>query len=132
MCSLLSLLLCALTVAWWTQSQGQVDQLTFEHTGSHAIRLWGSNGKLLVTRTVVPADYTKPIRFARDPQESNPLLLATSFSYASQPARDIDGGTETNVVVPAWLLASVFSILPLTWITLKLRRRAWAKKIAQS
>jgi hypothetical protein len=86
MCSLLSLLLCALTVAWWTQSQGQVDQLTFEHTGSHAIRLWGSNGKLLVTRTVVPADYTKPIRFARDPQESNPLLLATSFSYASQPA----------------------------------------------
>ena len=47
--ALLSLLLGAATVWWWTGSGQRIDQLSLECNGSHSLRLWGSGGKVLLT-----------------------------------------------------------------------------------
>jgi hypothetical protein len=134
--SLLSLLLGIATVWWWTGSSGRIDQLSFEWRGSQSIRIWGSGGKILVTRTVFrtasPATASAGIGLgsgqiawnsvAAVPASADPRLALSMFSRVTTTLPG-SGGVESTFVLPAWLLALIFALLPTVWLARKLKGR---------
>lgn len=128
--ALASLLMLAATIWWWTGSGGRVDQLSFERHGTQTVRVWGSGGKVLLTRSVYPhaassgsgqlAWSTTRHTASQSPADSK--LTLASFSYASQPLAD-RGGTETYLVLPAWMLVLLFALLPALWVAAKLKKK---------
>lgn len=127
--ALVSLLLGAGTVWWWTGSGKRIDQLTFERHGAQSIRLWGSGGKVMLTRTVYPASATpgsgqlawSSIPSSPSDKTTSDKLALASFSYASEPLPDKPGGRESSLVLPAWLLTMFFALLPALWLGSKLK-----------
>jgi hypothetical protein len=131
-CALLSLLFGTATVWWWTGSRNRIDQVLFERHGKQSIKLWGSGGKLLLTRTSYPpasaTNGTGQVAWSSIPFNStdpkapaDPRLTLASFSYASQPIGDKSGATESTLVLPAWLLVMVFGLLPAFWLASRLK-----------
>jgi hypothetical protein len=134
-CALMSLLLGVATVWWWTNSGNRIDQITFERQGSQSIRLWGSGGKVLVTRTVFPAAPMASAGFGAGQlawnsvssvpvsgKTGDPRLAMSTFSYVTTPLAD-RGGVESTLVLPAWLLVLGFALLPTVWLAPKLKRK---------
>ncbi len=127
--ALISLLLGAATVWWWTGSRNRIDQLTFEKHGSQSVRLWGSDGKVMLTRTVQPASATpgsgelawSSIPASSSDKATQEKLSLASFSYVSQPLADKPGGREASLVLPAWLLIMTFALFPCLWLGSKMK-----------
>jgi hypothetical protein len=128
-----SLLLCAGTVWWWTSSGERIDQLTYERHGAQTVNFWGSGGKVMFTRTVYPGeskDNLRQLSFNSLPLDSGAAindgkLTLMTVSYNSQP---MNGGTVSTLVMPAWLIASVFSVFPALWLATKLKKKKAPKK----
>lgn len=144
--ALVSLMLAAATGLWWMRSTSSVDQVTLDRTGKDTLRLWGTDGKVLLTRTTVPMvaptrrgdDDTKaptaPVptaqlrwasfnRNAPNSPAADPKFTLTAFSFSSQPLANATGVTESTFVVPVWMIITVFSVLPLLWVSLRFRKK---------
>jgi hypothetical protein len=131
--ALFSLLLCAGTVWWWTSSGNRIDQVTYERHGAQTVNLWGSGGKVMLTRTVytgMPSDSLRQLSFnsiALDPSAAinNPSLTLMTVSYNKQPQ---NGAMVSTLVMPAWLIAAVFSIFPALWMATKMKKKKKPEK----
>jgi hypothetical protein len=143
--ALVSLMLAAATGLWWMRSASKVDQVTLDRTGKDTLRLWGTDGKLLVTRTTVPMvaptrrdDDAKappaPVptaqlrwasfdRSAPNSPAADPKFTMTAFSFASQPLANTAGVIESTFVVPVWMIMTAFSVLPVLWVSLRFRKK---------
>lgn len=148
MSALVSLMLAAATGLWWMRSTSKVDQITLERTGRDTLRLWGTDGKLLLVRTAPPLP--APVRKGREDDEirapqpavpdaqfrwasfhrsapnspaTDPKFMLTSFSFASQPVPNAAGLTESTFVVPVWMITTVFAVLPLLWVSLRFKKK---------
>lgn len=146
--AMVSLMLAAATGLWWMRSTQKVDQVTLERTGRDTLRLVGTDGKFLLTRTI-PATIA-PARKVRDDDSAKappaPLpeaqfrwasydrhapnlpavdakFAATSFSFASQPGTNAAGLSESTFVVPVWMLTAAFSLLPLLWVSVRFKKK---------
>lgn len=127
-CAFLSLALGAGTIWWWTSSKRHIDQLAYERPGTHAVRLWGSDGRVLLTRAVYSSPQRTPVRqvtwssipAVADAKGSPTGLTWASFAYDKQPMKEADG-VESTLVVPAWLLAAAFMVPPMAWLALRMK-----------
>jgi hypothetical protein len=126
--ALFSLLLCAATVWWWTSSGGRIDQVTYERHGVQTVNFWGSGGKVMVTRTVYgekASDSRRQISFDSVPLDSGSTVANSdstlmTVAYNTQP---LNGAKVSTLVMPAWLIAGVFSIFPALWMATKLKSK---------
>src|SRR4051794_13196287 len=90
--ALCSLLLGATTVWWWINSSTRMNQLTFRQSSGDTIRVLGCDGKLLLTRTMVPPDKTDSsqptqltwmtVPYTPGADKDQPELKWASFHYA--------------------------------------------------
>jgi hypothetical protein len=133
--ALFSLLFCAATVWWWTLSGNRIDEVTLERHGQQTMHLWGSGGKVMVTRTVHPAEGHAPTSMVSwgstpmDPKtagDANISLLSVSFNR--QPLSGGKGGEISTLILPAWLIAAVFALPPSLWVAPKFKRKKKGEK----
>ena len=52
---------------------------------------------------------------------------ALGFAYRSQPRSS--GGRESTLVLPMWMLACLFAVMPLTWTWGRIRRNKKIERI---
>jgi hypothetical protein len=125
----LSLLLCAGCAWWWIGSSKRMDQFTWQTRGGQAVRVLGSDGKLMLTRTLTatPPESVNgqitwgSIPYAGGSSPGEPQLQWTSFSYTTRPLADKAGGHEATLILPAWAVVSTFGLLPLMWGVAKVK-----------
>jgi hypothetical protein len=126
-----SLLLCAGTVWWWTSSGERIDQLTYERHGAQTVNFWGSGGKVMFTRTVYPGeskDNLRQLSFNSLPLDSGAAINNATLMTVSYNSQPMNGGTVSTLVMPAWLIASVFSVFPALWLATKMKKKKAQKK----
>jgi hypothetical protein len=130
--ALFSLLLGAATVWWWTGSSRRIDQISLERGGAQSMRLLGSSGKLMFTKTAMPRSasvcagqlaWSSVAYNSSDKSSADPKLALASFSYTSQPLADKPGGHESTLVLPAWLLTLIFALMPTLWFGSKMKTK---------
>jgi hypothetical protein len=132
--ALCSMLMCVGVAWWWTaRSASKIDQLTFQSGAGETVKLWGSNGKLMLTRTLRSdpgATGVKQVSWGSTPCDASgkaspggsSKMEFSMFAYGAEPIPEkAGGGTETTIIVPAWMLVAVFSVLPLTWAASKMK-----------
>ena len=133
-CAVFSMLMCGAVAWWWTaHSPSKIDQVSYQAGPGDTLKLWGSNGKLMLTRTqrpVAEAGGFKQLSWGSSPCDAagaagagaNSKLASSMFAYAAEPLSDKPGGgTETTIVVPAWMLVAVFAVLPVMWAGSRLK-----------
>jgi hypothetical protein len=138
--ALVSLLLFAGTVWWWTHSSGRVDELTYEKPGVQSLHVWGTGGKLTITRTVYPGaavvenphqvtwGSTTPDAKAAAQISSASSLGFMPFAFDRQPPAANKGAMISRLILPAWMIAAVFALPPALWVAPKFKRKKQAAK----
>jgi hypothetical protein len=128
--ALLSLLMSAGTVWWWINSGSHMNQLTFRQSSGDTLRVLGCDGKLLLSRTLVPSDKgdkdPQPtqltwltVPYTPGAQKDQPELKWSSFHYAHDT---LDKGViESSLVLPVWVITACFAVAPLIWFHKKLK-----------
>ncbi|HEY7089669.1 MAG TPA: hypothetical protein VH518_16340 [Tepidisphaeraceae bacterium] len=137
--ALVSLCFCGLTCWWWYHSIDRVDELAYDGHGQHAVRLWGSGGKVRLTRTVYTGSAesnTSLVSWTSSPldsssaNEANKITLLSVW-YNNEPVSTFGkSGEVSTLVVPAWLIAGVFVVPAGIWATARMNRKKEAKRIA--
>jgi hypothetical protein len=131
--SLFSLVLCLGCLAWWYRTSSKVDELAYQREDVEVLRLAGSEGKVALTHTLYDAKRSRlgPARVHWDSidgtNEPTVKNTALGFAYRSQPRNS--GGRESTLVVPMWMLACLFSVMPLAWTWGRIRRNQKIEKL---
>lgn len=136
-CTLASLLLATLSAWCWMQSESKVGQFSFERGGSDAVRVWSFEGNFIFSRSVMVEPQSSgsgQLAWASTPKLADGapppgLTLASGFSVQTHPLKD-NKGTETILLLPAWLVTAVFAVLPAFWIAKKIRPKGKKKPAA--
>src|SRR5215207_5309833 len=94
--ALVSLLLCAGCVWWWVGSSGKMAHFSWQGRGGSTVHLMGSDGKVMLTRTVADGDVSDGrITWGSMPSGKEPQLEWTSFTYSTRPSPSKSGGIES-------------------------------------
>ena len=134
LCAVFSMLMCFGVAWWWTsRSPSKIDQVSYQAGPGDTVKLWGSKGKLMLTRTQRPAPDNggfKQLSWGSSPCDAagtaaagvNSKMAFSMFAYGAEPIPEkAGGGTETTIVVPAWMLVAVFAVLPIMWAGSRLK-----------
>ena len=121
--TILSFVLLAASVWWWTHSSNHMDQLTVQRDGGSTLKVMGSSGKVMLTKAAHNGD-ARPagqLSWSSVPYDAAQGKLAwTSFSFTSQP---VGRGVESTLILPVWLLTLVFAVFPLVWVAAKFKKK---------
>ncbi len=133
--SALSLVLCLTSLFWWYRTSSKVDELTYQREDVEVLRLAGSAGKMAVTHTLYNANRDRlgaaKVSWgsaAGTDSEASAQSTALGFAYRSQPT-GLGGGRSSTLVLPLWMLAGLFAVMPICWVGARARRKKKAKKI---
>jgi hypothetical protein len=108
-----------------------MNQFTFRQPSGDTVRVLGCDGKLLLTRTMVPLGKDKDenvqptqlswvtVPYTPGADKDQPELKWASFSYSHNTAEK--GVIQSSFVMPIWVMTAVFSVVPLMWFHKKLK-----------
>jgi hypothetical protein len=127
--SALSLVLCLMSIGWWFRTSSKVDELTYQREDIELLRFSGTGGKMVVTHALYdpgrPRLGSGKISWESAPQKADAQAL--DFGYRSQPGNG--GRRDSTLVLPMWMLAAMFAVMPLCWVGARARRKKKVKKI---
>ena len=132
--SALSLVLCLASLFWWYRTSSKVDELTYQREDVEVLRLAGSGGKMAVTHTLYDANRARlgagkvSWGSAAGTNDASVQSTALGFAYRSQPA-GLGGGRSSTLVLPLWMLACLFAVMPICWVGARARRKKKVKQI---
>src|SRR5688572_14191211 len=110
--SVLSLVLCLGCLGWWLRTSSKVDELAYLREDVEVLRLAGSSGKVALTHTLYDGNRSRlgaaKVYWGSNAGTDEPSVKNTAlgFAYRSQPRSA--GGRESTLVLPMWMLASLF------------------------
>ena len=146
--SVLSLLLCVGTVGLWGRSHWVGDGFT-KYAPGHSIEISSCRGQLWYYEQTDPPEF--PFTFAqtengwsRDTFHGAPKMdtgdetwfnrLGIAFEWRFKIRAMVFSDrplfqTETRIIVPHWLVAAAFALLPTAWLLGAIRRRVHGRRV---
>ena len=125
--ALFSFMMCAGCVWWWLGSGTRMDHFSWQGRSGSALRVMGSSGKLMLTRTVGSSEAVDgqiswgSMPYAAGKSADTPDLQWTSFTYSTRPSPSKSGALESTLILPAWAVVGVTAVFPLMWMGGKMK-----------